>query len=84
MANQGILSQLTENTFKGPFTIIRSCTLDNNPIKCNCDLRWLPSMDLSRTLKRNLLGECEEPKNLHGALINELTQSDFQHCDQTA
>ncbi|CAL1300679.1 unnamed protein product [Larinioides sclopetarius] len=77
-----LISQVSENTFKAPFEIIRSCTLDNNPIKCNCSLRWLTRMDLSRTLRRNLLGECEEPKNLHGALLNELTPNDFQHCDQ--
>ncbi|GIY51572.1 LRRCT domain-containing protein [Caerostris extrusa] len=79
--DDNLISELAENTFIGLLDHLLSLSMENNPIKCGCKIRWIFKIDRYTSLWRNLLGSCEEPKNLHGQRLNDLTQGDFAHCE---
>ena len=49
--------------------------MSRNPIRCDCNLRWLVGFRNSTSL--NLRGACHEPTNLNGVLLQALAEDQF-------
>ncbi|GFY71956.1 hypothetical protein TNIN_219831, partial [Trichonephila inaurata madagascariensis] len=51
-----------------------------NPIKCECSIHWITSIDRSRWRGPWYTGECKSPQELEGKELKDLNNSYFQHC----
>ena len=52
--------------------------LTNNPLHCDCGLRWLPDfIDALLPTATFDAGTCESPNNLAGMDVSNLTESQF-------
>ncbi|GIY43020.1 hypothetical protein CDAR_177881 [Caerostris darwini] len=68
------LSVLPQDAFDGNFGGIKYLTLDNNPLKCDCSMKWIIT-DKPEMLR----GKCEMPKDKQGKNLKDLVPEDF-HC----
>ncbi|GIY43011.1 uncharacterized protein CDAR_177821 [Caerostris darwini] len=78
--DDNLISDFAENTYIGLLDHLLSLSMENNPIKCLCKIRWIFKIDPYTSLWRNLHGSCAEPKALHGQRLNDLREGDFAHC----
>ncbi|GIY43013.1 uncharacterized protein CDAR_177841 [Caerostris darwini] len=66
------LSTLPENAFDGNFGGLKYLILDDNPLKCDCLMKWMivwkPEV---------IQGTCEKPKDKQGKQLKDLEPGDF-------
>ncbi|GIY60718.1 hypothetical protein CDAR_403331 [Caerostris darwini] len=72
--SQNQLSVLPQDAFDGNFGGIKYLALENNPLKCDCLMKWL-IIDKPEMLR----GKCEMPKDKQGKNLKDLKPEDF-HC----
>lgn len=68
LLQDNVLRTLPEDTFSA----LHELNLDNNPLRCDCELRWLPAFIQSST--RVTTGSCNVPAHLNGVDLDLLTQ----------
>ncbi|GFT97866.1 uncharacterized protein NPIL_166811 [Nephila pilipes] len=82
------ISKLDDDIFT-PFRELQSLEVEtgklkevkrNNPIKCDCSILWITSIDRSHWKGPYYTGECASPKELAGKELKYLSRSDLQHC----
>lgn len=57
-------------------TSLEEIYLTENPFVCDCSIIWFKKINKSVRIK----GECEEPKNLKGRWLTDLSLGDFSYC----
>ncbi|GIY43018.1 uncharacterized protein CDAR_177871 [Caerostris darwini] len=71
---QNQLSVLPQDAFDGNFGGIRYLVLDDNPLKCDCLMKWVIVYK-----PPDVRGKCEKPKDKNGRKLKDLEPEDF-HC----
>ncbi|GFT42075.1 uncharacterized protein NPIL_607311 [Nephila pilipes] len=71
------ISILKEATFKGVLNQLETLVINGNPVKCDCEFKWIVNIQHS-----NIQGVCEEPEFRKGKPIRELKEEDFGFCAQ--
>lgn len=68
-----LLTTIPESAFGGNARQLDWLFLEGNPLKCNCDLRWL-----ANNKPKYLSGSCATPIRLHDKALKDLTEKDFK------
>ncbi|GIY43016.1 uncharacterized protein CDAR_177861 [Caerostris darwini] len=72
--SQNQLSTLPQDAFDGNFGGIKYLALEDNPLKCDCLMKWVIVYKPA-----DLRGKCEIPKDKNGRELKDLEPEDF-HC----
>ncbi|GIY73024.1 LRRCT domain-containing protein [Caerostris darwini] len=67
------ISKLTESMFSKLKHPLISFKIEDNPLNCDCDLRWIPTV----IEKFDVYGSCTKPDRLKGKRLGQLTSRDF-------
>ncbi|GFY17889.1 hypothetical protein TNCV_3383821 [Trichonephila clavipes] len=70
------ISILKEPVFVGVFNQLAVLNVAENPIKCDCTIRWMTTRVHSQ-----VLGACVEPSAKNGKKIKDLSEEDFKYCN---
>ncbi|GFY46916.1 uncharacterized protein TNIN_200691 [Trichonephila inaurata madagascariensis] len=70
------ISILKEPVFVGVFGQLAVLNVEENPIKCECAIRWITTRYHSQ-----VLGTCVEPSSRNGKKIKDLSEEDFKYCN---
>lgn len=69
------ISTLTQAVFGNVYNKLEKLIMENNPVVCDCSLRWYMSR-----YKGTLVGNCAGPEDRKGRSFHDLTPKDFSYC----
>ncbi|GFR20907.1 uncharacterized protein TNCT_133671 [Trichonephila clavata] len=69
------ITQVTEPVFGGVYNTLKELVMDENPIICDCSIRWYVTR-----YRGTLKGNCGGPEDRKGRSLQSLTPKDFTYC----
>ncbi|GFR27117.1 uncharacterized protein TNCT_541481 [Trichonephila clavata] len=70
------ISIMKESVFVDVFSQLAVLNVAENPIKCDCTIRWMTTRVHSQ-----VLGTCVEPSARNGKKIKDLSEEEFNYCN---